>query len=391
MTNHGARPRTLDVTSYAEMCLNHRRADQAHPAFAKLFLDRIPAPAPDPAGPSPAARADEKPIWAAACVGGTGCPRHRGRRRGVRDRPGQVPGPGPLRGSPRRSGLRAVLRGPSGRSWTPFSACAVGSGSEPRAHPPSLRSAPQRQPTATRRWPWPAGSATWPKLRGCSIRHGSTTRPPWLRSLSQPKTPPCFSRLAAHVVFTGPALRSRDSVDAKPAGAVGPVAARHLRRPPDRAGPTRQPLASESLVRRTRPVRTPTPPPRAGAGPGPSGRGAGDELHDQLRGTGLRLGPPAELADKPGGVFLLAAARMPAPDDGSCLRPRPASSSAGTWLTGRAARARARNPVTLPIDASAFPAPRPSPCPANGRCRPRSRCCSRTGSAGSRRTAASTS
>lgn len=37
--NHGKVPRDLEVTSYAEICLNHRRADQAHPAFAKLFLE----------------------------------------------------------------------------------------------------------------------------------------------------------------------------------------------------------------------------------------------------------------------------------------------------------------------------------------------------------------
>ena len=39
ITNYGARPLELDITSYAEVCLNHRRADQAHPAFAKLFLE----------------------------------------------------------------------------------------------------------------------------------------------------------------------------------------------------------------------------------------------------------------------------------------------------------------------------------------------------------------
>ena len=39
LTNHGVLPRTLDVSSYAEVSLNSRRADQAHPAFAKLFLE----------------------------------------------------------------------------------------------------------------------------------------------------------------------------------------------------------------------------------------------------------------------------------------------------------------------------------------------------------------
>ena len=39
LVNHGRRPREFEVTSYAEVSLNDRRADQAHPAFAKLFLE----------------------------------------------------------------------------------------------------------------------------------------------------------------------------------------------------------------------------------------------------------------------------------------------------------------------------------------------------------------
>ena len=39
LINHGRRHRDLELTSYAEVCLNDRRADQAHPAFAKLFLE----------------------------------------------------------------------------------------------------------------------------------------------------------------------------------------------------------------------------------------------------------------------------------------------------------------------------------------------------------------
>ena len=39
LVNHGNRPREVELTSFAEVCLNHRRADQAHPAFAKLFLE----------------------------------------------------------------------------------------------------------------------------------------------------------------------------------------------------------------------------------------------------------------------------------------------------------------------------------------------------------------
>src|SRR4029434_5850983 len=39
LVNHGCRTREFELTSYAEVCLNHRKADQAHPAFAKLFLE----------------------------------------------------------------------------------------------------------------------------------------------------------------------------------------------------------------------------------------------------------------------------------------------------------------------------------------------------------------
>src|SRR5215210_5629728 len=65
VVNHGARQREFELTSYAEVCLNHRRADQAHPAFAKLFLETEFVPA---SGALLARRrprgADQKPLWA---------------------------------------------------------------------------------------------------------------------------------------------------------------------------------------------------------------------------------------------------------------------------------------------------------------------------------------
>src|SRR4029453_10044241 len=39
LVNHGDHQREIELTSYAEVCLNDRRADQSHPAFAKLFLE----------------------------------------------------------------------------------------------------------------------------------------------------------------------------------------------------------------------------------------------------------------------------------------------------------------------------------------------------------------
>jgi cellobiose phosphorylase len=65
IVNHSARPRELELTSYAEVCLNNRRADQAHPAFAKLFLE---TEFDKPTGALLARRrprgANEKPVWA---------------------------------------------------------------------------------------------------------------------------------------------------------------------------------------------------------------------------------------------------------------------------------------------------------------------------------------
>ena len=109
LTNHGARARTLQVTSYVEVALNDRRGDQAHPAFAKLFLqtEYLPAPPTLLCRRRPRARG-QKPIWALHVLAGPeGDLRRRGRRGRVRDRPGQIPGPGPLRGSPRRSEFRS--------------------------------------------------------------------------------------------------------------------------------------------------------------------------------------------------------------------------------------------------------------------------------------------
>ena len=52
LTNHDARPRELELTSYAEVVLGPHGADLAHPAFGKLFLETewVPAPRPCSAG-----------------------------------------------------------------------------------------------------------------------------------------------------------------------------------------------------------------------------------------------------------------------------------------------------------------------------------------------------
>jgi cellobiose phosphorylase len=65
LVNHGGRACEVDLTSYAEVCLNDRRADQGHPAFAKLFLETefVTGPGALLARRRPRA-ADEKPVWA---------------------------------------------------------------------------------------------------------------------------------------------------------------------------------------------------------------------------------------------------------------------------------------------------------------------------------------
>jgi len=65
VVNHASRPRELDLTSYAEVCLNPRRADQAHPAFAKLFVETefVPTLGALLARRRPRAE-NQKPLWA---------------------------------------------------------------------------------------------------------------------------------------------------------------------------------------------------------------------------------------------------------------------------------------------------------------------------------------
>ena len=71
LVNHDHRPREFEVTSYAEVCLNDRRADHAHPAFAKLFLETEFDPR---CGALLARRrprgANEHPVWAIHTLAG---------------------------------------------------------------------------------------------------------------------------------------------------------------------------------------------------------------------------------------------------------------------------------------------------------------------------------
>ena len=72
LVNRGRRTRAFELTSYAEVCLNARRADQSHPAFGKLFLETEFDPRRAallarrrPRGPN------EEPVWAIHALAGS--------------------------------------------------------------------------------------------------------------------------------------------------------------------------------------------------------------------------------------------------------------------------------------------------------------------------------
>ena len=128
LVNHGSRPREVELTSFAEVCLNHRRADQAHPAFAKLFLETEF----DPGSGSLLVRrrprgANENPVWAIHRLGD----RRRGERtHRVRDGPGAIPRARPYPGQSRRPGPRGEpVAGRPARCWIRSSACGAASAS----------------------------------------------------------------------------------------------------------------------------------------------------------------------------------------------------------------------------------------------------------------------
>ena len=65
LTNHDARPRELELTSYAEVVLAPHRDDLAHPAFGKLFLETEWVPGSGALLCRRRPRSDhEQPIWA---------------------------------------------------------------------------------------------------------------------------------------------------------------------------------------------------------------------------------------------------------------------------------------------------------------------------------------
>src|SRR5262249_18582859 len=211
LANHGGRPRHLDLTSYAEVCLNNRRADQAHPAFAKLFLETefVPELGTLLARRRPRA-ADEKPVWAVhVAVGGD---------------------------EPEYETDRARFLGRGRTPANPVALCPGGclSGTTGAVLDPvfSLRQTVRLDPGETARLAFVTGAA---ETRGAAIDlaehfreldaadrafdHAAERGRQEMRELGlRPDDIALFNRLAGAVVFTGPALRQPDAVAANRQG-----------------------------------------------------------------------------------------------------------------------------------------------------------------------------
>jgi cellobiose phosphorylase len=349
LTNHGARPRTLEVTSYAEVALNDRRADQAHLAFTKLFLETeyLPAPPTLLCRRRPRAR-DQKPIWALHVLAGP------------------EGAPGTAIGGVEYETDRARFLG---RGRSPACPAALDSGIAlsgtvgPVLDPVlSLRHRVRLAPGTSAVLAFGTAAVT-DREEGVALARRFSDLAEVARTFEQagihdqatqaalgitPEDAARFQRLAAHVLFTGPALRSRESVTGNRLGQSGlwphaisgdlPIVLARL------AGPNELDLAGELLLAHAYWRHCGLVADLVllnDAAPA-------DELHHQLEEL-VRLGPTAELADKPGGVFLQAAAGMPA-EDVMLLEAAARAILRGDDGLLAAQLERAPTPPTLPAD-----------------------------------------
>jgi cellobiose phosphorylase len=304
LANHGERPRQLDLTSYAEVCLNHRRADQAHPAFAKLFLETefVPGPGALLARRRPRA-ADEKPVWAVHVTAGGGEPEYETDRARFLGRGRTPANPVALRLGTRLSGTAGAVLDPV------F----------------SLRRRVRLDPGETARVAFVTGAAEtreaatdlaeqFRELEAAdrAFDHAAERDRKEMRDLGlSPDDVALFNRLAGAVIFTRPALRQAVAVAANRLGQPGlwphgisgdrPIVLARVAAPGDvplvhelagwHAYARRRGLDLDLVVLDERP----------------------DATADQLL-TDLRTGPAGPLLGKPGGVFVLAAAQVPEAD-----------------------------------------------------------------------------
>ena len=314
LTNHSERPRTLEVTSYAEVALNHHRADLAHPAFAKLFLqtEYVPALTTLLCCRRPRAR-DENPIWALHILAGpedehrsaigsveyeTDRARFLGRGRstahpasldfGVALSGTVGPVLDPILSLRRRvrldQGASAVLTFTTAVATERDEAVALGHRFSDLAEVESTFERARIHDCAT--------------LAALGITPGEAAR---------------FHRLAAHVLFTAPGLRSQASVTGNRLGQPGlwpyaisgdlPIVLARLTGP-DELGLAGELLRAHAYWRRRGLLADLVLLNDAGPP---------DELQHALEKL-IQVGWTGDLADKPGGVFLKSALEVPADD-----------------------------------------------------------------------------
>ena len=218
LLNHSARHRELDLTSYAEVCLNHRRADQAHPAFEKLFLETEFVQGPGALSARRRPRdADEKPVWAMHITAADG----------------------PVNGDVEYETDRARFLG---RGRTPASPAALDAGSRlsgttgPVLDPIfSLRRRVRLAPGETARVAFVTGAAGTREAAIALAEHFQVldaanralgrAQESGLKELRElgltPENIALFNRLAGAVAFTGSALRRPQAVAANLLGQPG--------------------------------------------------------------------------------------------------------------------------------------------------------------------------
>jgi cellobiose phosphorylase len=352
VVNHGDRPRDLDVTSYAEVCLNHRRADQAHPAFAKLFLETEFVSTTDTLLCRRRPRAaEQKPVWAVHVSAAEGPveyetdrARFLGRGRTPAN-PAALDADGALSGTtgpvldPVFSLRRALRLAPGAEARVAFATGGADSREEAVALAEHFRTVS-------------AAEGAFERARGCSAGE--------LRDLGlTPDDVALFNRLAGSVLFTDPALRSADAVSANQQGQPGlwpfaisgdrPIVLARLEAADDGAL-ARQLVQWHGYVRRRGldlDLVVLDERPR--------------EAVDRLT-SDLQSGPAGSLLGKPGGVFILAADTVP--DDGRVLIEAAARAVlvGGRGLLAEQLRPEPGTPATPPeLAVSHTPAPAPPP------------------------------
>jgi cellobiose phosphorylase len=222
LTNHSHRPHTLEVTSYAEIALNPRRADHAHPAFAKLFLETeyIATHAALLCRRRPRAR-DQQPVFALHVIAGPHdvAPAERGDVQFETDR-ARFLGRGHSVANPVALMPTASLSGTTGPVLDPIFSIRRRLRLAPGAS--SLLAFTTAAPVdrdealtlATRFGDLAAASRAFDE----ALSH----RQAQLAALDITMDDAVlFQQLAAHVVFTSPALRSRPSVEGNHLGQSG--------------------------------------------------------------------------------------------------------------------------------------------------------------------------